>query len=63
MGKINRNRVILGGLVAGAIINIFESVLNGVVLAKDMEAAIKALGRQMGGGQLAAFIVWRWRRT
>ncbi len=58
MGKINWNRVILGGLVAGAIINIFESVLNGVILAKDMEAAIKALGRQMGGGALATFIVW-----
>ncbi len=58
MGKINWNRVILGGLVAGVIINISESVLNGVVFAKDMQAAISALGRQMGGGQLAMFIVW-----
>ncbi len=49
MGKINWTRVILGGLVAGVIINVFESVLNGVILAKDMEAAISALGRQMGG--------------
>ena len=53
MGKINWTRVILGGIVAGVIINIFEFVLNGVVLAKDMEAAISALGRQMGGSQLA----------
>jgi hypothetical protein len=58
MGRINWTRVILGGLVAGVIINIFEFVLNGVVLAKDMEAAIRALGRQMGGGQLAMFFVW-----
>ena len=58
MGKINWTRVILGGLVAGAIINIFESVLNGVAMAKDMEAAVSALGRQMGAGQLAMFIVW-----
>jgi hypothetical protein len=58
MGKINWTKVILGGLVAGLIINIFEYVLNGVVLAKDMEAAISALGRQMGGGALAMFIVW-----
>ena len=58
MGRINWTRVILGGLVAGVIINIFEFVLNGVVLAKDMEAAIRALGRQMGGGQLAMFVVW-----
>src|SRR5205823_11963536 len=43
-------------LVAGVIINVFEYVLNGVVLAKDMEAAISALGRQMGGAQLAMFI-------
>jgi hypothetical protein len=58
MGKINWIRVILGGLVAGVIINIFEFALNGVVLAKDMEAAISALGRQMGGAQLAMFIAW-----
>jgi hypothetical protein len=40
------------------IINIFEFALNGVVLAKDMEAAISALGRQVGGAQLAMFIAW-----
>src|SRR5215471_9996425 len=58
MGKINWTRMILGGLVAGVIINAFEWVLNGVVLAKDMEDAIRALGMQMGGGALAMFIVW-----
>ena len=58
MGKINWARVILGGLVAGLIIDIFEFVLNGVILAKDMEAAISALNRQMGGSQLAMFTVW-----
>src|SRR6266446_9942047 len=58
MGKINWTRVILGGLVAGVIINVFESVLNGVIFAKDMEAAIRALGRQMGGGALVMFTVW-----
>ena len=30
MGKINWARVLLGGLVAGFIINIFEYVTNGV---------------------------------
>ena len=40
MGTINWTRVILGGLVAGVVINVFESVLNGVVLAKDWEAAM-----------------------
>ena len=58
MGKINGARVILGGLVAGLIINASESILNGVVLAKDMNAAVLALGRQMGGNQLAMFMTW-----
>src|SRR6266446_3714944 len=36
MGKINLARVILGGLLAGLILNIFEYVLNGVVLEGDL---------------------------
>ena len=58
MGKINWNRVILGGLVAGVIINIFEFVLHGFVLAKDMDAAVRALGREVGGGALLMFLAW-----
>jgi hypothetical protein len=58
MGKINWPRVILGGLVAGVIINISEFLLNAVVLAKDMEGALRALGREVGGTQLAMFTVW-----
>ena len=38
MGNINMGRVILGGLVAGLVLNIGEFLLNGVVLAKEMEA-------------------------
>ena len=58
MGKINWARVVLGGLVAGFIINIFEYVLNAVVFAKEMEEAVSALGRQLGPDQIAVFIVW-----
>ena len=58
VGKINWPRVILGGLVAGVVINVFEFLLNGVILAKDMEAAMSALGRQVSGGALAMFTVW-----
>ena len=58
MGKINWNRVILGGLVAGVIINIFEFVLHGAVLAKDMDAAVRALGTEVGGTALLLFLVW-----
>ncbi len=59
MGSINWTRVILGGLVAGVVINVFESVLNGVVLAKDWEAAMAAMGKPpMAGNQIAAFVAW-----
>ena len=58
MRPINWARVILGGLLAGVVINAFESVLNGVIFAEEMEAAMKALGRQVGGGQIAMFVVW-----
>jgi hypothetical protein len=47
MGKINWERVLLGGLLAGFIINIFEYVTNGVVLAANWDAAMKALGRHL----------------
>ena len=58
MGKINWNRVILGGLIAGVIINVFEFALHGFVLAKDMDAAVRALGREVGGGALLMFLAW-----
>ena len=59
MSSINWTRVILGGLLAGVVINVFESVLNGMVLAKDWEVAMAALGKPpMGGGQVSVFIVW-----
>ena len=38
MGKINMARVILGGLVAGLVINIGEFLLNGMVLADQMKS-------------------------
>ena len=57
MGKINWARVLLGGLLAGLIINIFEYVTNGVVLAADWDAAMKALGRHLSMSAVAVFIV------
>ena len=58
MGKINGARVILGGLAAGVVINIFEFLLNGVILQKDMEAAVGALNRQLGVAELVMFTCW-----
>jgi hypothetical protein len=57
MGKINWSRMLLGGLLAGLVINIFEYVTNGVVLAAKWDAAMKALGRQLSMSAVAVFIV------
>ncbi len=59
MGKINWTRVLLGGLLAGVIINLFEFVTNGVVLGHDWEEAMKALGRSaMTPSALVIFVIW-----
>ena len=57
MGKISIARVLLGGLLAGFIINVFEYVTNGVVFASQWDAYEKALGRQMRPGAIPFFIV------
>ena len=44
MSKINVSRVILGGLAAGLVCNIFDGVLNAVVLTDQWGAVQKALG-------------------
>ena len=45
MKGINLGRVILGGLLAGVLINVSEFLLNTKVLKAEMDAAMKALGR------------------
>ncbi len=57
MAKINWGRVFLGGLLAGLVINIFEYVTNGVVLAADWDAAMRALGRHLPMSAIAVFVV------
>lgn len=49
MNKINWNRVLLGGLLAGIIINASEFITNGVIFASQWEVAMKALGRSLLG--------------
>jgi len=60
MTKINAARVILGGLIAGVIINIVEGVMNGVILADQWASAGKALGLSgvFSTKQIVAFNVW-----
>jgi hypothetical protein len=54
MGKINMGRVIVGGLLAGLVINLGEFVLNGFILEKDWEAAMRSLGKEPIGMQAVA---------
>jgi hypothetical protein len=49
MGKIDTGRVILGGIVAGIIIDIFEYVLNGIVLSAQWVAVSSAHNLPMMG--------------
>jgi len=57
MGKINVARVILGGLVAGLIINISEYVLNIYVVAEESAAIMERLGlAQPGMHQIVWFL-------
>ena len=45
MTRINLGRVLIGGLLAGLIINIGEFILNGIVFADEINAAMAALNR------------------
>ena len=58
MGKINWGRVVLGGLLAGVVLNVYDWLLNGVILMNDWNAALQALGKgQMGGSMGVWFVV------
>jgi hypothetical protein len=57
--KINWTRVILGGLLAGLIVNIFEFLVDGLLLRSEWDAGLKALNKTPGGIG-AAVIFWLW---
>ena len=60
MGKINLSRVILGGIVAGIVIDLFEGILNGAILAGQWAEVLTGLGKSgtMSVKQIVAFNVW-----
>ena len=58
MGKINWTRVLLGGLVAGVIINISEFVTNGVFLAPYWAEAFEGTRRSMVPNAGIIFLIW-----
>lgn len=58
MGRINFGRVVLGGLLAGLVINISEFILNGVVYADEMKAAMAALNKPpIANGMIVWFVL------
>ncbi len=60
MAHTNRGRVLLGGLLAGVVINIVEFVTNGVVLKADWGQAMQALGKPAlpSGSAIAIYNLW-----
>ena len=57
MNKINFGRVLLGGFVAGIILNLGEFVLNGIILGPHIEADMKRMNITPPGSGFAALAV------
>ena len=57
MKRINLGRVLLGGFVAGLILNVGEFVLNGIILAPHIEADMKRMGITPPGNGFAVLAV------
>jgi hypothetical protein len=57
MGRINLKGVIIGGLVAGLILNVVDYVFWGMLYAKDFEAALQAIGRPPADSLVPLFVL------
>jgi hypothetical protein len=59
MSRINLGKVLLGGLVAGLVINIGEFILNLVIVAEKFAAAMQRLGlpAETTGPQIAIYVL------
>lgn len=58
MGRIDFKRVLIGGLLAGLVLNVVDYLLYGVYLAPDFDAAMQALGLPpMSGSMIAWFVL------
>lgn len=57
MAKINMQKVIVGGLIAGVVLNVMDTVMYGVVLKDEMAAAMAAMNRpEMTTAQIPWFV-------
>ena len=59
MSNINTGRALLGGIVAAAIIDLIEGVMNGAVLKNDWASAMQALGKsgEVTGGAITVYML------
>ena len=57
MGKIDMKSLIIGGLIAGVVLNVVDFVMFGIVLKDDMAAAMAALNKPaMTNAQIPWFV-------
>jgi hypothetical protein len=56
MGKINTGKVILGGLVAGVVFNVFDFVMNTMLMKEDFAANATRLGLDPAASETTAAI-------
>jgi hypothetical protein len=57
MGSISLKGIVVGGLVAGVVLNVADYLLFGVLLAKDFADALQALGKPPVDALVPLFIV------
>jgi hypothetical protein len=58
MHRINWTRVMIGGLSAGLVLNILDSIVNNVLLADQWAAAMQALGQTVEPTTVALVVFW-----
>ncbi|HIF20387.1 MAG TPA: hypothetical protein EYQ27_00430 [Gemmatimonadetes bacterium] len=68
MASINSGRVVLGGIGAGLVINVVESIMNLFVITGPMDEMLASLGLPpMGGGAIGGAPLFaltrRWRSS
>ncbi len=57
MGRINLKSVILGGIVTGIVLNVYDFLMYGIVLRAEFEAAMQAIGKAMDPNAMYVFVV------
>jgi hypothetical protein len=57
MGRINVKSVIVGGLVAGLVLNVIDYVVYGMWLGPDLNAALQSAGKKSADSLIPLFVL------